>query len=137
MKPKKHPILNHPILGYFVLIAVTFFFSALGLPLDALLAKLIPGYASQMTYNGMTIQMASGVGFALGSLLALLVFKLRFRPDFRGCLSGDYIVQGILIMLPALLVHWIGSAVSWITFGTGSVLIAFLRAFANLKQGKA
>lgn len=130
MKPKKHPILDHPVLGYFILIIVAFFFSALGIPLDFFLAKLIPGYAAEMTYNGMTIPVASGVGYALGSLLALLVFKLRFRPDFKGCLSGDYIVQGILIMLPMLLVHWIGSVVSWFTFGTGSVLVAFLRAFA-------
>ncbi|MBQ3663558.1 MAG: CPBP family intramembrane metalloprotease [Clostridia bacterium] len=130
MKPRKHRILNHPVLGYFVLMIFALVVSGLGSLLDTPLAELIPGYGTNVTFNGTEIHSASGVGLALGSLLALLLFRLWFRPDFKGCLSGDYIVQGVLMMIPALLVHYIGSVVSWFTFGTSNVLIAFLRASA-------
>lgn len=130
MKQRKHKVLDHPILGYFILMIFALVFTALGSPLDSLLARIIPGLGMSVETVSGTAVSASAAGVALSSLLALLVFKLWFRPDFSGCISGDYIVQGILIMLPALLVHYVGSVVSWITFGTGSVLVAFLRALA-------
>ncbi len=130
MKQRKHTVLDHPILGYFILMIFALAVTALGGPLDSLLARIIPGLGVSMETVGGTVVTCSAAGAALASLLALLLFKIWFRPDFSGCLSQDYVIQGILIMLPALLLHYTGSVVSWITFGTGSVLIAFLRALA-------
>ena len=130
MKTRKHSVLNHPILGYFILMIFALVVTQLGSPLDALLAKAIPGIGVTTEVGDIQLVSAAGPGAAFASLVALLLFKLWFRPDYKGCLSGDYIVQGILIMLPALVVHYVGSVVSWITFGTGSVLVALLRALA-------
>ena len=71
-----------------------------------------------------------GIGVAASTLLAALLFKLWFRPDFNGCLQKKGLKEGLLMLLPFLAIHYAGSIVSWITLGTGSVFIALLRATA-------
>ena len=63
-------------------------------------------------------------------LLAAWLFKLWFRSDFNGCLQKYGLKEGLLMLLPFLAIHYAGSIVSWITLGTGSALIALLRAAA-------
>ena len=79
---------------------------------------------------GKTTDLTVGIGVALAALLAAWLFKLWFRPDFNGCLQKDGLKEGLLMLLPFLAIHYAGSIVSWITLGTGSALIALLRAAA-------
>jgi membrane protease YdiL (CAAX protease family) len=80
--------------------------------------------------NDSSSAIGSGVGMAIGALVALWLFKLWFKPDFEGCLKADSFWTGLLMLLPVLVIHYIGSIVSWITLGTGNVFLAFLQAFA-------
>lgn len=130
MASRKHPILDHPVLGYFILLILGLVLLTLGAEIDKVIAGFLPGYGSEGTMLGKTTMTASGVGVALGSLAAVLLFTVWFRPDFKGMLRKEYFKEGILMLLPFLIIHWAGSVVSWVTFGVGSVLIAFLRAFA-------
>lgn len=128
---KKHKILDHSILAYFLLMIFVSIVISLGSLLDTALCPFIPGYASNVTVvAGREIQSASGVGVAIASLAALGIFKLWFRPEFKGCLAAKGLKAGILMLLPFLILHYAGSIVSWLTVGTSSVLIAFLRSFA-------
>ena len=40
------------------------------------------------------------------------------------------LLKGLALLAPFLIIHWIGSIVSWVQFGTASVLLAFLRSSA-------
>ena len=82
-----------------------------------------------MTFGG-TADITMGIGVAAAALLAALLFKLWFRPDFNGCLQKDGLKEGLLMLLPFLVIHYTGSIVSWITLGTGSMAIALIRAMA-------
>ena len=95
-----------------------------------LLGSLIPGYAIKREVAGMEIVQANGPGHAIGSVLAIGLFYIWFRPSFDGMLKKKYFLQGLIFLAPVLLIHWVGSIVSWTQFGMGSVFLAFLRAFA-------
>ena len=131
MKKRQHKILDHTILSYFLLlIFVSLFEETLGAVLDKQISSLIPGYATETIVMGKTADVSMGVGAAAAALLAALLFKLWFRPDYNGCLQKKGIKEGLLMLLPFLVIHYAGSIVSWITLGTGSALIALLRAAA-------
>ena len=131
MKKREHKILDHTILSYFLLwIYVSVFEETLGGLADKCIGNVIPGYAAERLVMGRTADVAAGVGVAAAALLAALLFKLWFRPDFNGCLQKGGFKEGLLMLLPFLVIHYAGSIVSWITLGTGSVFIALLRAAA-------
>ena len=130
MKQRQHKILDHTILAYFLLAIFVSIVESLGSQLDTLIGSVVPDYTIETIVNGQTADSASGVGIALAALLALLIFKLWFKPDYDGCLHKYGLKEGLLMLLPFLVIHWIGSIVSWITLGTGGVIIALLRATA-------
>ena len=131
MKKRQHKILDHTILSYFLLlIFVSLFEETLGAVLDKQISSLIPGYATETIVMGKTADVSMGVGAAAAALLAALLFKLWCRPDYNGCLQKKGIKEGLLMLLPFLVIHYAGSIVSWITLGTASVFIALLRATA-------
>ena len=132
MKTRNHKILDHPILGYFLLMIFSFIVSSIVSNFidSKLLGSLIPGYAIKREVAGMEIVQANGPGYAIGSVLAIGLFYIWFRPSFDGMLKKKYFLQGLIFLAPVLLIHWAGSIVSWTQFGTGSVFLAFLRAFA-------
>ena len=131
MKKREHKILDHTIISYFLLaIFVSLFEDFVGGPLDKLIANVIPDYTVETIVAGETTDITMGVGVALAALLAALLFKLWFRPDYNGCLQKGGLKEGLLMLLPFLAIHYACSIVSWITLGTGSVFIAFLRATA-------
>ncbi len=132
MKEREHKILNHPILGYFLLILFAMMIAqVVGYIIDnMILAGIIPGYAVTQIIAGTQRSQATGVGFAAGAVLAAGLFYLRFRPSFDGMLKRKDLLKGLALLAPILIIHWIGSVVSWVQFGTASVFIALLRAFA-------
>lgn len=130
MKTRNHKILDHPILGYFLLLIFVNILSSLGSKIDELIGRFLPGYTVETEFYGQIVSNSNGVGIALTALLALLIFKLWFKPDFSGCLQKSGLKIGILLLLPFLALHCLGSVVSWVTLGTGSFFIAFLRASA-------
>lgn len=134
MKTKKHAILDHPILGYFLLaIFALLTGSIIGSFIDSPLAYVIPGYGSEHEMNGIKYMVASGVGNAIGALLCIGIFYLIFKPSFDGMLKRKGILKGLLLLLPFLVFHWAGSIVSWVEFGTVGtfgIFVALLRATA-------
>ena len=131
MKKREHKILDHTIISYFLLaILVSLFEDILGTRIDKLIGNVIPDYTIETVVMGKTTDLTVGIGVALAALLAAWLFKLWFRPDFNGCLQKDGLKEGLLMLLPFLAIHYAGSIVSWITLGTGSALIALLRAAA-------
>ena len=132
MKMQNHKILDHRALGYFLLMLFTLIIDEIfSFIIDkVLLSRLIPGYAVEQTVMGNVTNNAMGVGTAVGAVVAIGLFYLWFRPSFDGMLKKKKLLTGLLLLLPILIVHWIGSVVSWIQFGTAGVLLAFLRAFA-------
>ena len=130
MERKRHRIFDHPILSYFILFLIAQIFTSLGGSIDNLLAGFIPGYAAEVTMMGKTQMSASGIGVAIGAMVAVGLFTLWFRKEFRGMLGLKGMGTAVLMLLPVLILHWIGSVASWVQFGTASVFIAFLRAFA-------
>ncbi len=132
MKKRNHKILDHPILGYFLLMIFSLIVSAITSSIiDILfLGRLIPGYAFKTEVYGNEILQAQGFGTAVGSILTIGLFYLWFRPSFDGMLKKKHFLQGLVLLAPILLIHWTGSVVSWTEFGIGSVFLAFLRAFA-------
>ena len=130
MERKRHRIFDHPILSYFILFLIAQIFISLGGSIDNLLAGFIPGYAAEVTAMGKTQMSASGIGVAIGAMVAVGLFTLWFRKEFRGMLGFKGMRTAVLMLLPVLILHWIGSVASWVQFGTASVFIAFLRAFA-------
>lgn len=131
MKKREHKILDHTIISYFLLaILVSLFEDILGTRIDKLIGNVIPDYTIETVVMGKTTDLTVGIGVSLAALLAAWLFKLWFRPDFNGCLQKDGLKEGLLMLLPFLAIHYAGSIVSWITLGTGSALIALLRAAA-------
>ncbi|MBO4909580.1 MAG: CPBP family intramembrane metalloprotease [Lachnospiraceae bacterium] len=130
MERKKHALLDHPILGYFLLILLCYVIVSLCSIIDVGIAKVLPGYGYTKEVMGIKTTVASGVGTAIGSLLALLVFKSWFKGEYKGILKKKGLLIGLLMLAPFLVFHYAGSIVSWITLGTGSVLLAALKALA-------
>ena len=131
MKKREHKILDHTIISYFLLVIfVQLIDEGLGIRIDRLIGNYIPGYTFETMGVGGTVDVAMGIGVAGAALLAALLFKLWFRPDFNGCLQKDGLKEGLLMLLPFLVIHYTGSIVSWITLGTGSMAIALIRAMA-------
>ena len=131
MKKREHRILDHTIISYFLLAAfVSVFDEILGGVIDRFIGIIIPDYTVETIVMGQTVDLSMGVGVAAAALLAALLFKLWFRPDFNGCLQKAGLKEGLLMLLPFLVIHYAGSIVSWITLGTGSAVIALLRAAA-------
>lgn len=128
---RKHTILDHPILGYFLLLLFAQILSSLfSQIIDIPLGRIIPGYVKEYEILGQTQESAMGIGNAVGSLAAVGIFWLWFRPEFKGCLKKQALGTGLLMMAPVLVIHYMGSVVSWFSYGTSSVLLAFLMAFA-------
>ncbi|MBR6159960.1 MAG: CPBP family intramembrane metalloprotease [Lachnospiraceae bacterium] len=132
MKEREHKILNHPILGYFLLIFfVMIIAQVVSYIIDnMILAGIISGYAVTQTIAGAERTQATGIGFAIGTVLAIGLFYLWFRPAFDGMLKKKDLLNGLVLLAPFLIIHWIGSILSWVQFGTASVLLAFLRSSA-------
>ncbi len=122
MKKKEHKILDHPVLGYFLLLIFVNLFVQIGTVPDYVIGIFVPEYAGG--------SVALGVGAALFSLIPVLIFNRRFSPDFKGVLGSKNMKMAFLIMLPCLIIHYTGSIISWFQFGVGNVFIAFLRATA-------
>ena len=132
MKEKEHKILNHPILGYFLLMFFSLVIAViLSYVIDnMILARMIPGYAVTQKIGGMERPQASGIGLAIGAVLSIGLFYIWFRPSFNGMLKKKDFIKGLLFLAPILIIHWIGSIISWAQFGTASIFLAFLRSFA-------
>ena len=131
MKKREHKILDHTIISYFLLaILVSLFEDILGTRIDKLIGNVIPDYTIETVVMGKTRDLTVRIGVALAAVLAAWLFKLWFRSDFNGCLQKYGLKEGLLMLLPFLAIHYAGSIVSWITLGTGSALIALLRAAA-------
>lgn len=130
MKKRSHKILDHPILGYFILFVFAQIFIFLGSRIDVAASRFIPGYGREMMFNGKATIDAAGFGVAICSLVPVLLFVLWFKPDYKEPFSTKDFLTGILMILPCLLVHYVGSFVSIITFGTGSIFLAFLKSMA-------
>lgn len=128
---RKHTILDHSIIGYFVLLIFVLLFSSIGASLiDNPLSNVIPGYAKEMSGYGITATSASGIGAAIGVILAAIIFTLWFRPEFKGVLGLRGFWWGVLVMLPFLIADYVGAAIDLYTFGFGNVLVAFLSALS-------
>ena len=129
---RNHKVLNHKVLGYFLLMLFTLVMDEIfSVIIDkGILSRLISGYVVEQTLMGKVSSNAMGVGTAVGSVIAIGLFYLWFRPSFDGMLKKKNLLTGLLMLLPILIVHWIGSIVSWMQLGTSGVLLAFLRAFA-------
>ena len=67
-----------------------------------LLGTLIPGYAIKKDVLGREIIQASGLGDAVGSVLAIGLFYIWFRPSFDGMLKKKYFLQGLIFLAPVL-----------------------------------
>lgn len=127
---RNHKILDHPILGYILLFLFAETLIVIGMYFDKFLAGYIPGYGTEGEAFGRTYIGASGIGCAIGAFLAVLLFTLWFRPQFKGCFSKTGIGIGLLFTLPVLIISFAGSIISIYQFGLGSVLIAFLKALS-------
>ena len=128
---KKHPVLDHPIIGYFILLIFVMFFSSVGASLiDKPLTKVIPGYGKEVSVLGFNVTYASGIGAAICVVLTVILFTLWFRPAFKGVLGWKGFLWGIAVMLPFLIADYIGAAIDLHTFGFGNVLVAFLSALS-------
>ncbi len=129
---KEHKILDHPIVGYFLLLIFANLVSVIvsGIIDSMILGNIIPGYAVTAEIQGRTVVSASGVGNAVGAIIAVGIFFLWFRPQFDGMLKKKDILKALLLLLPICAVHWIGSIASCVQFGVAAVPIAFLRSAA-------
>ncbi|WP_026494667.1 CPBP family intramembrane glutamic endopeptidase [Butyrivibrio sp. WCD3002] len=95
---RKHTILDHPIIGYFVLFIFVMLFSSIGASLiDNPLSNFIPGYAKEMIGFGTTVKNASGIGAAIGVIIAAIIFAFWFRPDLKNFLSWKGFRWGIQV----------------------------------------
>ena len=133
MERKKYAVLDHPIIGYFLLALFGFIVMQMGSVGDTILGFLIPGYLAYAEMNGMKIPVGSGVCVAVVSVATVAIFFWWFKPYFKGMLKKKALLTGLLMLLPFLLFHYAGSVVSWFEWGTTTVwgvCMAFLRAFA-------
>ena len=131
MEKRKHKILDHTIISYFLLaLFVSIPEEIPGQFIDRMLGSVIPDYTVETVMMGRTTEVSMGIGVAVGALFAAWLFKLWFRPDFNGCLQKSGLKEGLLMLLPFLVIHYAGSIVSWITLGTSSMFVALLRSTA-------
>ncbi|MBR4529938.1 MAG: CPBP family intramembrane metalloprotease [Lachnospiraceae bacterium] len=131
MNEKPHKILDHPILSYFLLFLFAEILVSFGTIIDTkVVGPLVPGYLHDVTVAGYTEPAASGVGVAVGALVAIAIFALWFKPKYWEVFTFRDFVKGLLMILPVLIIHYIGSLVSCVTYGTSNILLAFLFAFA-------
>jgi len=133
MSRKKHDVFDLPIIGYFILAIFGFGMTSVSSIGDSILGYVIPDYATFLEWRGMKVPQASGICVAVGALIAVAIFYLWFKPDFKGMIKRKAFLTGIILLLPVLLLHYTVSIVSWFEWGkTGAwgVFIAFLRAFA-------
>ncbi|MCR5034722.1 MAG: hypothetical protein K6B42_04805 [Clostridia bacterium] len=80
MKTRQHKVLDHPILGYFLLGVFAMLISELFGNIDVVMNHYALGIE-----GGSTVHLGCGIFTAVGALVAVLLFKLWFRPDFKGC----------------------------------------------------
>ena len=87
MKEKHHRILDHSILGYFLLMLFSMIVAELVSFIidDMILAGVIPGYAVTQNILGEERVQASGVGDAVGAVLAIALFTLGFVRLLMEC----------------------------------------------------
>ncbi len=132
MERKNHKILDHTIISYFLLMLFSVAVIALGSLIDSGILRVWPAYGVEMvnTVKGVTRIDASGIGYAIGALAALQFFYLWFRSEYKGVLNKTGLVKGLILVAPILAISCVGSVISWIQFGTASVLLALLRALA-------
>ncbi|MCR5060474.1 MAG: CPBP family intramembrane metalloprotease [Saccharofermentans sp.] len=133
MERKKYAVLDHPIIGYFLLAIFGYIMSSIGTIGDTIIGFLIPGYLTYTEVNGRQIPSGAGVCVAVVTVGAVIIFYVWFKPYFKGMLKKKALLTGLLMLLPFLLFHYAGSVVSWFEWGTTTawgVVIAFLRAFA-------
>ncbi|MCR4634262.1 MAG: CPBP family intramembrane metalloprotease [Erysipelotrichaceae bacterium] len=58
------------------------------------------------------------IGVIFSTVFCLLVYRFRFRPDFKGVtFDGDF-KKGILMILPPLIVYWIVNGIAMAASGT-------------------
>ena len=129
-KIRNHSVLNHPVLGYFLLLLWGQFVVSFGSIIDNPLGNIIPGYGSSMDMLGFTIPTTTGLGTAVFALIALLIHKKWFAPNYKGALSKEFLLNGLLLLAPVVICHGIGSIISWGILGTGSIGVAALHALA-------
>lgn len=128
---KKHKILDHTIVGYFVLFFVSELFIGMFAFVDKYLARFIPGYGTETQVMGINTVQASGIGLAIGSVIFTLLFTLWFRPHFKGCFSKKGIIFGLCSAIPVLVLSFIGSGFNIAEKGLiASIFIAFLKGLA-------
>ncbi len=128
---KKHKILDHTIIGYFILLIIAEVFIGMFGFLDKFLANYIPGYGMETQVMGIDTVQASGIGYAIGSVIFVLLFTLWFRPHFKGCFSRKGLLYGLCFSLPVLVLSFIGSGLNIAEKGlAASILIAFLKGMA-------
>ena len=132
MEKKKHLILDHTIIAYFLLLIFSVLIIGAGGLIDTGIGKIWPDYAMEQVdaATGRTKDITSGVGYAIGALAALQFFYLYFRREYKGVLKKRNLVSGLLMMAPVLAVGFTGSVISWIQFGTAGILLALLRSSA-------
>ena len=72
MKEREHRILNHPVLGYFLLMFLTLIIVEVTSDIidNMILARFISGYAFTQSALGKDRVQASGLGNAVGAVLA-------------------------------------------------------------------
>ena len=127
---KKHILFDHTILSYFVFFVLSELIINVFSGIDNIIAEYVEGYGSYMVYDGQKTLYATGVGCALGALVAVWLFKLWFRPYFKGCFTGSGLKFGLMSILPVLIISFIGSGISMYQFGISSIPLAFLHSLA-------
>lgn len=128
---KKHKVLDHPILGYFILALFGMILSNLIGPLiDMPIGKAIPEYMSTVEFMGTKQQTAAGVGVGIAAVIAALIFTRMFRPKYRGFLTYAGLSAGLFLVFPFVVMHVTGSIVSMCIVGIGDTFIALLKCFA-------
>lgn len=127
-KIKTHKILDHPILGYFLLALLVSLIASIFSEIidDIILTAFIPGYAPAGAKPGSV----NGIGAAVGAVIAMLIHKRHFKPDFQGCLVKENFVSGMKMVIPFVVLHVAGSIVSIAICGADNVGRALLIATA-------
>ena len=109
-KRRKHDFLNrHTGIGVVLLTVFGFLFvSLVGQLLELLLIVIIPAYGTYaLNGNGVV-----GFGIAAAGLLLLLIYRLWFRPEYRGTL-GTVGLRRTAILSCGMLLYW---AVGFVPF---------------------
>ena len=97
MKTRQHKILDHPIISYFLLLVFALVISELVGNIDGVINHHVLGIES-----GSDVHLGCGIGAAIGAVVAMGLFKLWFKPDFKGCLQRKGLLTGILLFYQLL-----------------------------------